>query len=171
MSQATERQRFLARYGAIFEHSCWVAEEAFDQGLVRPGASGADIHQAMCEVIRALPEARLLALINTHPDLAGKLALAGEMTDDSHSEQSSAGLDRLTADELARFTALNDAYKARFGFVFIMAVRDKTKADILAAFERRLQHDRQAEFATALEEIFKITRMRIDRLGADEERP
>ncbi len=100
-------------------------------------------------------------MIAAHPDLAGKLALAKSLTADSTQEQASAGLDRLSADELARFTRLNQDYRARFGFPFIMAVKGKTKDDILAAFERRLDHDAPAEFATALTEIDRIAALRI----------
>jgi OHCU decarboxylase len=101
------------------------------------------------------------ALILAHPDLAGKLALAGELTAESTGEQAGAGLDRLTPDELARFTALNDAYRARFGFPFIMAVKGKSKADILAGFERRLGNMPAQEEATALAEIDRIALLRL----------
>ena len=100
-------------------------------------------------------------LIAAHPDLAGKLALAQGLTAESMQEQASAGLDRLTPDELAKFTSLNDAYTARFGFPFIMAVKGKSKADILAAFQRRLASDADAETRTALEEIDRIAALRL----------
>ena len=106
-----------------------------------------------------------LALINAHPDLAGRLAQAKRLTADSNAEQASAGLDHLTADELRRFTAQNDAYKARFGFPFILAVKGRTKADIMQAFETRLKHDADAEFAEALTQIERIALLRLkDRL-------
>ena len=166
MAPSDDRARFLARYASIFEYSPWIAEEAFDRGSAQQCDTAEALHQAMFRVIREAPAERQLALINVHPDLAGKLALADALTDDSRIEQSSAGLDRLSPDELARFTDLNNAYKARFGFVFIMAVRGKTKADILAAFEERLTHDPDREFRTALDEIAKISRMRLDALFA-----
>ena len=102
------------------------------------------------------------SLILSHPDLAGKLALAGTLTVDSTQEQASAGLDRLSPDELARFTKLNDAYRARFGFPFIVAVKGKSKSDILAAFERRLANDADAETRTALAEIDRIAALRLE---------
>ena len=166
MASTADRARFLARYASVFEYSPWIAEEAFDRGLTRHCDTAEALHQAMFRVIREAPVERQLALISVHPDLAGKLALADALTEESRVEQSSAGLDRLGPDELARFTDLNNAYKARFGFVFIMAVRGATKADILAAFEQRLQHDYHREFQTALDEIAKISRMRLDALFA-----
>ena len=115
----------------------------------------------MVAQMRAMGREEKRALILAHPDLAGRLALAKQLTADSLKEQGSAGLDGLTPDELKRFTELNDAYKARFGFPFIMAVKGRTKDEIIAAFERRLAHDRQREFATALEEIEKIVLLRL----------
>jgi OHCU decarboxylase len=100
-------------------------------------------------------------LVDAHPDLAGKLAQARALTADSAGEQAGAGLDRLTDEERARFTALNESYRARFGFPFIMAVKGKTKGEILAAFERRLQHDDSGEFVTALAEIDRIAALRL----------
>jgi OHCU decarboxylase len=112
-----------------------------------------------------MSDAEKRALICAHPDLAGRLALAKQLTEDSAKEQGSAGLDKLTPAELARFTQLNDAYKARFGFPFIMAVKGATKDQILAGFERRIDHDADAEFAEALTQIEKIAALRLsDRL-------
>ena len=101
------------------------------------------------------------ALIEAHPDLAGKLALAKTLTTDSTREQASAGLDRLTPEELRQFGELNDAYRKKFGFPFIMAVKAKSKADILAAFQRRLGNDAEAETKTALAEIDRIAALRL----------
>ena len=115
----------------------------------------------MANAMAAGSDAAQLALINAHPDLAGRLAKAGRLTPDSTKEQASAGLDQLTDDERSRFTTLNDAYKARFGFPFIMAVKGRSKDEILAAFERRLKHDRTQELATALEEINRIALLRL----------
>ena len=100
-------------------------------------------------------------LVNAHPDLAGKLALSKKLTAESTGEQAGAGLDQLSAEELARFTHLNDSYRARFGFPFIMAVKGKTKTDILAAFEQRLAHEKPAEFETALAQIDRIAALRL----------
>ncbi|MDF1584870.1 2-oxo-4-hydroxy-4-carboxy-5-ureidoimidazoline decarboxylase [Marinimicrococcus flavescens] len=155
------RDDFVARFGHVFEHSPWIAEAAFDKGLP-PGADTAEsLHAALCNALRAAPRERHQALIDAHPDLAGRLARAGRLTSDSSKEQASAGLDRLGEEEHARFTALNEAYKARFGFPFIMAIKGSSKEMILAAFERRLKHDREEEEATALEEIEKIALLRL----------
>jgi OHCU decarboxylase len=115
----------------------------------------------MARAVRAGSDAQKRALVDAHPDLAGKLALAKRMTPESIGEQGGAGLDRLTDEERARFTALNEAYRARFGFPFIMAVKGRGKAEILAAFEERLRNDAKAEFATALEQIDRIAALRI----------
>lgn len=152
---------FMARFGGVFEHSPWVAEAAFAAGLGVEADSLAGLHKAMVAAMRAGSFAQQESLIKAHPDLAGKLALAGKLTPDSTSEQASAGLDRLNAEELARFTALNNAYRERFGFPFIMAVKGQTKETIRAAFERRIGHDASTEFATALAEIETIARFRL----------
>jgi OHCU decarboxylase len=120
----------------------------------------------MARAAAAGSEAQKRALVATHPDLAGKLALAKGLTAESTREQQGAGLDRLTPDELARFRDANAAYRARFGVPFILAVRGKTKADILAAFETRLQHDPAVEFKTALAEIDRIAALRIKEIMA-----
>jgi OHCU decarboxylase len=115
----------------------------------------------MAEVAATLDESAKLTLIRNHPDLAGRLAMA-ELTTSSRSEQSGAGLDKCTPEEFRRFQALNDAYKAKFAFPFILAVAGKTRADILAAFETRIGNDRETEFRTALAEIDKIARIRLE---------
>ena len=155
------RDDFIARFGGIFEHSAWVAEGAYDHGLSAESDTPEGLHADMATIMRAAAKERQLALINAHPDLAGKLHAAGRLTQDSTKEQSSAGLDMLTDAERRRFTELNDAYKARFGFPFILAVKGKTKADILQAFETRLHHSKEQEFATALEQIEKIALLRL----------
>jgi OHCU decarboxylase len=155
------RDDFVARFGGIFEHSAWVAEGAYDKGLGPESDSAEGLHADMAAVMRVAPKDKLLALINAHPDLAGKLHAAGRLTADSTREQSSAGLDMLTDAERARFTELNDAYKARFGFPFILAVKGKTKQEILASFETRLHHTPDQEFQTALEQIEKIALLRL----------
>jgi OHCU decarboxylase len=109
----------------------------------------------------AAPHNRQLALIRAHPDLAGKAAVAGELTAESTREQSSAGLDRLTPEEFARFTELNTAYRERFAFPFIICVREHTKASILGQFAERLGHSHDQEIAFALGEVAKIARLRL----------
>jgi 2-oxo-4-hydroxy-4-carboxy-5-ureidoimidazoline decarboxylase len=121
----------------------------------------------MVAAIDAAGREAQLALIRAHPDLAGKAALAGELTQESTSEQKGAGLDALTKDEFARFHELNDAYKERFGFPFILAVRGHDKHSILAAFERRLEHSPEDEIAEALAQIARIGAFRLNDLIED----
>ncbi len=155
------RTLFVDRFGGVYEHSPWVAAAAYDAGLT----SGADTAEGLAKAFAATAakgtNEQKRALIGAHPDLAGKLALAKSLTAESTSEQASAGLDRLAREEFGQFAALNDAYRARFGFPFIMAVKGKSKADILAAFHRRLANDADAETKTALAEIDRIAALRL----------
>jgi OHCU decarboxylase len=155
------RTLFVERFGGVYEHSPWVAASAHDGGLGVEANKAEGLAAAMRRAMAAGSHEAKLALINAHPDLAGALALSKRLTAESTGEQAGAGLDALSADELARFTRLNDSYRVRFGFPFIMAVKGKTKADILAAFEQRLTHDKPAEFATALAEIDRIAALRL----------
>lgn len=150
---------FIAAFGDVAEHAPWVAEAA---SRARPFADREAMIAAFDEAMRQAPKERQLALIRAHPDLAGRAALADDITEDSRREQSGAGLDRLTAEEYARFHALNDAYKNRFGFPFIFAVRGATKEMILAGFEARVTNTPEAEFRTALGEIARIIRFRLE---------
>ncbi len=162
-----DRAAFVAAFGDVFEHSAWIAEGAFDAGLPPDADSASGLHRAMVAQLRPAPREAKLALIRAHPDLAGRLAAAGRLTADSAREQASAGLDMLTDAERERFTALNGAYTTRFGFPFILAVKGRSKAEILEAFERRVAHDAETEFETALAEIERIALLRLsDRLPA-----
>ena len=149
---------FAAAVGDTFELAPWVAEGAAAR---RPFTTVRGLHDAMRGLVRAAPQHERLTFLRGHPDLAGKAARAGTVTDDSRREQASVGLDSLSEEEFVRFHRLNDAYQAKFGFPFIVCVRRHTRDSILAQFERRLAHDAAAEFATALQEIFYITRLRI----------
>jgi len=157
-----DKPQFLELFGSVFEHSPWIAEAVFDSemGPVHDHAPG--LFGAMAQVFRRASDQDQMDVLLAHPDLAGKLAAAGCLTAASTSEQASAGLDMLTDDERARFTTLNTAYRERFGFPFIIAVKGLTKADILAAFERRIDHSIEDEFATACREVEKIARLRLD---------
>jgi 2-oxo-4-hydroxy-4-carboxy-5-ureidoimidazoline decarboxylase len=150
---------FVAAFGDVAEHSPWVAEAA-DAG--RPFGSREAMIEAFVAAIDAAPEAARLALIRAHPDLAGRAARAGTMAEDSKREQAGAGLDSLTDAEFARFTELNGRYRDAFGFPFILAVKGATKDVILAAFETRLAHDAVTEFATAIGQIARIVRFRLE---------
>ena len=159
----TSRQNFVSRFGGIFEHSSWVAERAYDARPEMP-LTAEDVHAAMVVAFRNAAETERLDVLRAHPDLAGKLALAGGLTADSTAEQASAGLDRLSPAEHARFTELNTTYTEKFGFPFIIAVRDNTKASILAAFEKRIANDRDTEFATACKQVERIGYLRLKAL-------
>jgi len=149
---------FVDTLGDVFEHSPWVAEAAVD---VRPFASLESLLAAMVSAVLAAPRSAKLALIRAHPDLAGRLALKGELTAASTTEQASAGLDQCSPEELERFQGLNDAYKSKFDFPFIMAIKERSRADILAAFQQRLTQDPATEFDTALAQISEIARLRL----------
>jgi 2-oxo-4-hydroxy-4-carboxy-5-ureidoimidazoline decarboxylase len=150
---------FMSALGDVYEHAPWVAQAASRQ---RPFATLAALHAAMTAAVRAAPPDQQLALINGHPDLAGKAARAGTMTGDSKAEQASAGLDRLSEAEFAQFHRLNNAYREKFGMPFIICVRRHSKDSILRQFERRLQDSVAAETETALGEIFRIAALRLD---------
>jgi 2-oxo-4-hydroxy-4-carboxy-5-ureidoimidazoline decarboxylase len=149
---------FEAAVGEVFELAPWVAKTAHAR---RPFATVSDLHAAMMGAVRAAPREEQLTFIRNHPDLAGKAARAGDVTDDSRREQASAGLDMLSDEEFARFHRLNDAYKAKFGFPFMICVRRHTRDSILSEFERRVARDEATEFAQAMQEVFYITRLRI----------
>jgi 2-oxo-4-hydroxy-4-carboxy-5-ureidoimidazoline decarboxylase len=154
-----DRAAFVAAIGDIFEHAPWVAERAH---AARPFATAAALHDAMMDAVRAAPEPEQLAFLRGHPELGGKLARAGAMTEDSKAEQGGLGLDRLSDEEFARFERANAAYAKKFGFPFIVCVRRHTSAgSILAAFEQRVGNDRETELAAALAEIGFITWLRL----------
>ncbi|AVO46835.1 OHCU decarboxylase [Phreatobacter cathodiphilus] len=156
-----DRAAFVARFGGVFEHSPWIAEGVHDRGLTSKHDVAEELHAAMVAVMRAAGDGAKLALIRAHPDLAGRLAAAGRLTAESTGEQASAGLDRLTDEERAEFMRLNEAYQARFGFPFIIAVRGRTKDEIREAFVSRLENDAPAEFAEALRQVERIALLRL----------
>ncbi len=146
---------FVAAFGDVAEHSPWVAREA---SACRPFAGREAMIGAFETAVRAANRDAQLALIRAHPDLAAR----AKLTDDSAREQAGAGLDTLSAEEFARFTALNESYKAKFGFPFIFAVKGATKHMILAAFETRGRHTQAEEFAAAIAQVCRIFRFRIE---------
>jgi len=154
---------FVDLLGGIFEHAPWVAERAY---LLGPFSSLANLHEAMVNVVRGASGEEQLGLLRAHPELAGREAQAGTLTADSTSEQRSAGLNALTREEMERVSRLNRAYRERFGFPFIIAVRRHTKDGILAEFERRLGNDTESERLECLEQVYIITRLRLDALVA-----
>lgn len=162
-----DRDTFVQAFGGIFEHSPWIAEGAHALELGRTHDTAQGIHQALARVFRTASEEKRLGVLTAHPDLAYKLAAAKRLTAESTAEQASVGLDALTDDERAKFSELNDAYTAKFGFPFIIAVRDNTKASIMDAFARRIDNDRDTEFAEACAQVERIAELRlIEKFGA-----
>jgi 2-oxo-4-hydroxy-4-carboxy-5-ureidoimidazoline decarboxylase len=155
---AMSEEEFAAALAGLWEHSPWVVEGAARK---RPFASREELSAAMWREVRAAPEERKLALLRAHPDLAGRLARAGALTADSTSEQASLGLDRLSDAEFDAFTSMNNTYRERFDFPFIICVREHTRASIRAAFESRLEHSREEELQIALDEVRKIAEYRL----------
>jgi OHCU decarboxylase len=156
---------FVRRYGGIYEHSPWVAAAAEaviggDQRLER-------LAEVMADCVDNASRERQLELIRAHPDLAGKAQIGGELTAASTSEQRSAGLDRCTPEQYDRFQSLNEAYRNKFGFPFVMAVRDSSREEILAAFAARLENDADVFNDTATTEIYTIARLRLCALEED----
>jgi 2-oxo-4-hydroxy-4-carboxy-5-ureidoimidazoline decarboxylase len=158
---AMDKAAFVEKFGGIFENSPWVAEKAWEK---RPFASLDDMHAGMVAVVKNAPAAMQLALLQSHPDLGGKEAQAGTMTASSVAEQTSVGLNALSHDEMVQISDLNAAYKKKFGFPFIIAVRMHTKEGILFEFNRRLQNDTQTELANDLQNVYIITRLRLNKL-------
>jgi 2-oxo-4-hydroxy-4-carboxy-5-ureidoimidazoline decarboxylase len=153
-----DRAEFTRIIGPLFEHSPWIAEATWPQC---PFATVDQLHAALCQTVRAASNERKLALIRAHPDLVGRAALAGTLTRESTGEQASAGLNALSAEEIALFQKQNAAYHARFGFPFVICARLNKKDAIVAGFEKRLKNSPEQEMQTALEEIFKIAELRL----------
>lgn len=160
----TARQDFIAAFGGVFEHSPFIAERAYDAGLIFVPLTARGVHAAMVSEFRTAGRDERLGVLRAHPDLAGKLAIAGDLTEDSRQEQAGAGLDRLSADDHARFTALNAAYTAKFGFPFIIAVKGLNRDDILSAFEARISNSTDGEFSTACAQVERIALLRLQML-------
>ncbi len=158
------RDKFVDAYGGIFEHSPWIAERAFDLELGPTHDTAKGVHSALSRVFRTASEDERLGVLNAHPDLAGKLAAAKRLTADSTAEQASVGLDSLTDEERTAFTELNETYTAKFGFPFIIAVRDNTKDSITQAFHTRIDNDRDTEFKTACLQVERIAQLRLEEL-------
>ncbi len=155
------KDEFIERFGGIFEHSPWIARQAFELELGPAHDSAIGIHSALCRVFRSATQDERRGVLNAHPDLAGKLAAAKRLTPESTAEQAAAGLDALTDKERATFEKLNADYVARHGFPFIIAVRDNTKQSILAAFEKRIANDSTTEFAEACKQVERIAELRL----------
>ena len=148
------REEFVALVGPVFEGPPWIAASAVDR---RPFGSREQLYQALCDIVKTASDEQQLALVRAHPDLVGRAVLTAE----SQREQAAAGLDDLTPADVAAFDRYNTAYKARFGFPFVICARRNRKEAILRGFPERLSHDRETELATALDQIFQIAVLRL----------
>ncbi len=155
------RENFIDLYGGIFEHSAWIADNAYDYELSYAHDTATGLHNALCRAFRTAPKELRLKVLRAHPDLAGKLAQAKRLTSESTSEQASAGMDSLTDNERKIFTQLNLTYVKKHGFPFIIAVRDHNKASILSAFKTRINNDGDTEFLEACEQVERIAEFRL----------
>jgi OHCU decarboxylase len=153
-----DQNQFVSICGGSFEHSPWIAERAWNN---RPFASVGDLHEKLTRVVAESNMEEKLSLVRAHPDLVGKLARDGKLTRESSTEQSAAGLNRLSPDEIAAFEKFNAEYRSKFGFPFVICARQNRKEAILEAFPRRLKNSRETELAAALAEVFKIARLRL----------
>ena len=157
----SDRNQFVESLGGIFEHSPWVADLVYES---RPFDSRDQLHQIMLETVQQSPELQRMALICNHPELAGKEAAEGTLTNDSRAEQSRAGLNQCSAEELAQLQSLNLAYQQKFDFPFVIAVTGLDKTQIIAAIESRLNNSVSVEFDTSIAEIGKIGMIRLNAL-------
>ena len=161
-----QHEEFVSRYGGVYEHSAWVAEQGFaDAGDLSDVNALATV---LAGVVDATSYEQKLALIRAHPDLAGRAAIAGELTGASTEEQAGAGIDQCSAEEFQLFQSLNERYKDKFGFPFVMAVRNSNRQEILQGFTTRLENDVETEFARAISEIHKIARLRLQAMETND---
>ena len=162
------KEAFMERFGGIYEHSPWVAERVWQAGIDEQHSVIETLANSMAAILNSAREAEKFQVIRAHPDLAGKAAIQGELTNDSTDEQSSAGLDQCTEAELSQFQQLNDAYKEKFDMPFIMAVRGANRHQILAGFEERLPNEPVVEFKRAITEINRIALLRLNTMAASD---
>jgi OHCU decarboxylase len=162
--RSMELRDFVDRFGGVYEHFPEIAMRAFGEGLSPATDTAEGLAAEMAKAAASLDRPAKLQLIRNHPDLAGRVAIA-DLTASSRSEQTGAGLDRCSPEEFARFQELNAAYKQKFGFPFILAVSGKNRREVLSAFESRIHNDAETEFRTALEQIDRIARIRLEALA------
>ncbi len=161
-ASAMSRAEFVAEFGDIFEHSAWIADRVWDSGLNASHDSVAGLHSTFADVIHAAEIQQKLSLLRAHPELGLGVASEKDLTAASQAEQQGAGLDQCSADEFAEFQRLNDSYRARFGFPFIMAVKGYRRGKILEAFRKRMENTREQELQTAVEQVIRIGLFRIE---------
>ncbi len=160
-----DKSAFVARYGGVYEHSPWIAKAAYAAGLNADCDHADGLSAILTDIVEAADEDAKLALLRAHPDLAGKLAVAGELTEASTSEQAGAGLDQCTAEEFEKFQSLNERYKTKFGFPFILAVAGYRRGEILEVFERRTGNAPEEEMREALKQVHRIALIRLQALS------
>lgn len=158
------QEDFMDVFGGIYEHTPWIAEAVYAAGLTGSQDTVAGLHDSLRTNVDNADDEKKLALLRAHPDLAGKLAISGELTADSTSEQASAQLDKCTPEEFAEFQSLNDRYKEAFGFPYILAVRGRNRQEILENFRSRVDNTPDTEFAEALKQVHRIALLRIEAL-------
>jgi 2-oxo-4-hydroxy-4-carboxy-5-ureidoimidazoline decarboxylase len=159
------QQEFVSRFGGVYEHSAWIAEKCFDEGACLKAEKPSDLAGPFAHVVEAAGHEPQKILLCAHPDLAGKLAQSGTLTQESTSEQAGAGLDQCTRAEFDEFTRLNTAYREKFGFPYILAVKGRHRVEILENFRARLPNDMAKEFREALNQVHQIARLRLDALN------
>ena len=155
------RGEFATVFKNIFEHSDWIAMQAWDTGLTERDDTAAGLYSSFIDVIEMVGREAQLSLLRAHPDLAGRLARQGDVTDNSRNEQASAGLSSCSEAEFEEFQDLNWRYTAKFNFPFILAVRGRHRAEILEVFKRRVENDIEDEFREALQQVLQIARLRL----------
>ena len=167
LPSSLDHDKFLAAYGGVYEASPWVAEAVWPR--VPQGALDDVVMMrgAMCVAVETASAEMQMQLVRAHPELAGRAAIAGDMTEESKSEQKGAGLDRCSPEEFAEFMTLNAAYNEKFGFPFIIAVKGHDRNSILSAFRERLKNDAVVELKTALEQIHRIAAIRLSAMAQE----
>lgn len=163
-SQMSEAD-FVAQFGAIYEHSPWIASQAWQHGLTTKHDRVDQLAALLAAQVEAADAQAQFKLIRAHPDLGGRAAKAGKLTDDSAREQAGAGLDACTPEQYARLQRLNSAYLDKFGFPFVVAVKGLQREDILASMAQRLDNDQTTEQRRAVDEIHKIARLRLEAMA------
>jgi OHCU decarboxylase len=157
-----DKAEFMAVFGGVFEHSAWIADQVWDSGLDACHDSAAGLHSAFADAIHTADQQQKLALLRAHPELGLGMASEADLTASSRAEQRGAGLDRCSSSEYAELKSLNESYRERFGFPFIMAVKGQGRRDIVQAFKSRLTNSRERELQTALEQVLRIGMFRIE---------
>lgn len=167
MLKGFERTAFIDKFGGVYEHTPWVAARCFDEGGHLKAAQPSDLAGPFALLIEASGPEPQMSLLRAHPDLAGKLAKSGSLTQESTSEQAGAGLDQCTDEEFQAFVDLNTAYREKFEFPYILAVKGRNRAEILENFRKRLPNDIATEFREALNQVHQIAKLRLQTLDED----